>query len=110
VFTIISVNTSSVIELFKYGTAFLVRLKKVIVLIALKITDKLWQNENLKFSECTIQSDLVLTSRDALLVAGIFVPKNVRSRERKFHRVELSFSGTFAPRTESSRELSLSEH
>jgi len=54
--------------------------------------------------------------------AGTFVPKNFRSRERKFHRVELSlpgtkvpwnfrslelsFPGTFAPRNESSLELS----
>jgi len=39
-------------------------------------------------------------------VAGTFVPKNFRSRERKFHRVELSFPGTFAHRNESSMELS----
>ena len=30
-------------------------------------------------------------------VAGTFVPKNFRSRERKFHRVELSFPGTIVP-------------
>jgi len=37
-FIIISVNISSLIELFKYGTAFLTRLWKVIELIVLKIT------------------------------------------------------------------------
>jgi len=29
--------------------------------------------------------------------AGTFVPKNFRSRERKFHRIELSLPGTFVP-------------
>ena len=36
--------------------------------------------------------------------AGTFVPRNFRSRERKFHRVELSLPGTFAPWNFRSRE------
>ena len=44
-------------------------------------------------------------------VTGTFAPRNFRSRERKFHRWnfrsrERKFHGTFAPRNESSMELS----
>jgi len=46
------------------------------------------------------------------MVAGTFVPKNFRSRERKFHRVnvhslELSLPGTKVPWNIRSLELSL---
>jgi len=39
--------------------------------------------------------------------AGTFIPKNFRSRERKFHRVELSLPGTTVPWNFCSLELSL---
>ena len=67
------------------------------------------------------ESKLRITNIYFFPVAGTFVPKNFRSRERKFHRVELSLlgakvpwnfhslelslPGTFAPRNESSMEL-----
>jgi len=41
-----------------------------------------------------------------LVVAGTFAPKSFRSRERTLHTLELSFLGTFAPKNESSLELS----
>ena len=72
---------------------------------------------------CTVATSLQCYNADVLWKnAGTFVPKNFRSRERKFHRVELSLPGTkvpwnfrslelslpgtFAPRNESSMELS----
>ena len=39
--------------------------------------------------------------------AGTFVPKNFRSQEQKFHRVELSLLGTKVPWNFRSLELSL---
>ena len=61
---------------------------------------------------------LPTTSKSVLQLAlvlnyGTFVPRNFRSRERKFHRWnfcsrELSFPGTFVPRNLRSLELSSS--
>ena len=36
---------------------------------------------------------------------GTFAPKNFRSRERKYHGMELSLPGTFAPGSESSKNF-----
>ena len=36
---------------------------------------------------------------------GTFAPKNFRSRERKYHGMELSLPGTFAPGSESSKHF-----
>jgi len=42
----------------------------------------------------------------ATVVTGTFVPKNFRSRERKFHSLELLFPGTFVLNIKISIELS----
>jgi len=39
------------------------------------------------------------------MVTGTFAPKNFRSREQKYHGMELSLPGTFTPGSESSKNF-----